>query len=270
MVKGLTLCTGIVLALLCAVAVWTCRPTNTASDEVDVEGKALPPLFAAAKRGDASKLKQLLAAGADPNATDPQGGTALQYAASSGNIAVVQRLLNAGANVRAKDHRGSTALHAAAVDREISLAELLLAAGADVNARTNNNVTPLMASIGSPYSDAKMSLMLIRSGADINITDSDGESALWLAATAGPDQVFEELLKRGANPNIRAKALGFPGYTPLHMAAYSGSTKKVELLLQYGGDPAIRNDEGQTPLDITNVKFEEVRKLLTRRSTDGH
>jgi ankyrin repeat protein len=127
-----------------------------------------------------------------------------------------------------------------------------------------------MASVGSPYGDAKISMALMRAGADVNVADSNGETALWAAATTGPDEVFDELLRRGANPNVRVTAMGFPGYTPLHMAAYSGSTKKVALLLQYGADPAIRNDEGQTPLDITNVKFEEVRKLLYSHSEDGH
>ena len=182
----------------------------------------------------------------------------------------MQALLAGGANVRARSLDGSTALHAAAVDREVAIAEILIAAGADVNARTSNNVTPLMASIGSPYSDAKMSLTLIRAGADVNVADSSGETALLIAAATGPDEVFEELLKRGANPNVQGSSLGFPGYTALHMAALNGATRKVELLLQHGADPTIRNDEGQTPLDITNVKFEEVRKILTSHSKDGH
>ena len=261
---------GMMVLVSCALLMLSCRPSNSELEEVDANGKSLTPLCAAAKKGDLSAVKTLLAAGADPNAADTASSPPLQYAASSGNISVVQALLAKGANARARDRVGSTALHAAAVDREVRIAEALLAAGADVNARTTDDVTPLMASIGSPYSDAKMSLTLIRAGADVNIVDSNGETALWIAITDSSEEVIEELLRRGANPNVQARALGFPGYTPLHMAAINGSTKTVDLLRRYGADPAIRNDEGQTPLDITNVKFEDVRRILSSRSKDGH
>jgi uncharacterized protein len=261
---------GMVVAVSCTVLIVGCRRSSTEPEEVDAKGKPLTPLCAAAKRGEVSAVKRLLGAGTDPNAADTEGVTALQYATSSGSIAVVEALLAKGANARARDRGGSTALHLAAVDRQIRIAEALLAAGADVNARTMENVTPLIASVGSPYSGSKMSLLLIRAGADVNIADSNGETALWIAVTDKPDEVIEELLKKGANPNVQARAPGFPGYTPLHMAAMNGSTKSVELLLQYGADPAIRNDEGATPLDITNVRFEEVRRILSSRSKDGH
>jgi ankyrin repeat protein len=207
----------------------------------------------------------LLASGADPSAVDPEGGTPLQYAASRGKIEVVQALLAGGANVRANSPDGYSVLHAVAVNREVRIAELLLAAGADVNARTTNNTTPLMASVCSPYSESKMSLTLIRAGADVNIVSSDGETAL---SCATAHDVAEELLKRGANPNIQSTR--FSGETPLHKAAFNGDEETVELLLRYGADPTIRNYNGETPLDITNVKYEGVRRLLSSRSNDGH
>jgi uncharacterized protein len=254
---------GILLMALCATLSVGCRR----SEEVGPGGKALSPLLAAAKRGDASTIEKLLSSGAAPNDSDAEGVTALIYAVSSGKIGAVRALLAGGANVRLADRNGYTVLHAVAVDREHAIAELLLSAGADVNARTKDNITPLMASVCSPYSDATMSLTLIRAGADVNIVDSDGETAL-SCATSRTLEVIEELLKRGANPNIQSKR--FSGETPLHLAAMNGSTQTVELLLRYGANPAIRNNEGQTPLDITNVKFDEVRKLLSSHSTDGH
>jgi uncharacterized protein len=256
-------------SLICAGPISGCRPSSTLSDESKGVDKSLSALSAAAKRGDATAIESLLAAGANPNALGSDHFFPLQYAASSGKIAAVQALLAGGADVRSRAPDGSTALHSAAVDREVAIAELLIAAGSDVNAKTVNNVTPLMASIGSPYSDAKMSMLLMRAGADVNVADSEGETALLIAATNGSDDVFEALLRKGANPNTPGKALGYPGYTPLHMAALNGSTKKVELLLQHGADPTVRNDEGQTPLEITNVKFEEVRKLLSSFSRNG-
>jgi uncharacterized protein len=257
------LSTGVIIIVLSA-ALGGCRPSATNPGEVDAKGKPLPPLCAASTRGDVSAVKRLLASGTDPNAVDAEGRTPLQYAASSGKIEVVRALLAGGANVRASSPDGYTALHAVAVDREAQIAELLLVAGADINARTTNNTTPLMASVCSPYSDAKMSLTLIRSGADVNIVNSDGETAL-SCATASTLEVIEELLKKGANPNIQSKR--FSGETPLHKAALNGVKDAVEMLLRYGADPTIRNDKGETPLDITNVKFADVRELLTNKTS---
>src|SRR5205807_8636602 len=138
-------------------------------------------------------------------------------AAGSGGIKVVRELLAAGANVNARAADGCTALHAAAVERDVQIVELLLAAGADVNARTKDDITPLMCSIGSPYSDPTVGLALIRAGADVNIVDSQGHTALWDAATSGAPEELEEILKKGADPNVR-----YPpstGNTPLHIAA---------------------------------------------------
>ena len=208
--------TGVIAIFLSASIIWSCRPTTTVSEERDGDKASMTSLIVAAKRGDVSKVRSLLAAGADANAIDAEGGTSLQYAVSSGKIEVVQALLAGGANVRVRSPNGYTALHAVAVDREVPIAELLLKAGADVNARTTNNVTPLMVSVCSPYSNAKMRLTLIRAGADVNTADSDGETVL-LGATGNTLEVIEELLKKGANPNIQSKRFsGRHHYTRPH------------------------------------------------------
>jgi ankyrin repeat protein len=265
----------VLLVALCAILEVGCGRNGTILQCQSEGGKALSPLACAARRGDLAVVKKLLADGVDVNAVGANGATPLQeavggleYSPAGGNIEVVKTLLRAGANVNASGADGYTALHAAAVQREVGVVEVLLAAGADVNARTKNNVTPLMCSIGSPYSDPKISLALIRAGADVNAVSSNGEAVLWSAAT-GPTEVLEELLKRGANPNVQTKAAGFPGFTPLHMAAMSGLKDEVELLLRYGADPMVRNGDGQTPLDVANPKFPEIKQILSKHLPSG-
>ena len=243
-----------IVTICCMVAI-----ANRSPKAADAE-----QLTAAASRRSALGVARLLALGVDPNGLDRDGRTPLQCAAGSGSMMIVRMLFAAGANVRARSPDGYSVLHAVAVGPNVSLAKLLLAKGADVNARTTKGVTPLMATVGSPYSDSEMALIFIRAGADIKAVDSEGESVLCIAVVGKSSAVVEELLKRGADPNIRSKSIGFPGYTPLHMAALNGLTKTAALLLQYGADPSAHNDEGQTPLDITNVKFEEVRNILTK------
>ena len=57
--------------------------------------------------------------------------------------------------------------------------------------------------------------------------------------------------------------LPFPdkwGFTPLHEAAQKGRTQLCALLLAHGADPALNNQEGQTPLDLASA--DDVKCLL--------
>lgn len=67
-------------------------------------------LYEAAARGQSRKFNQLLADGANPNWSHPNGSTALHIAAQKGRSAFVLSLLSAGANTGATDARSYTAL----------------------------------------------------------------------------------------------------------------------------------------------------------------
>lgn len=71
-------------------------------------------------------------------------------AAKNGQAEKVQALLEVGADVDAKDEDGITALWAAAAGGHTDIVRTLLDGGADVNTRTNNGLTALMASRGHP------------------------------------------------------------------------------------------------------------------------
>jgi hypothetical protein len=100
-------------------------------------------------------VKLLLSRGADPDAADGRGHTALMSAAYEGDLPLVRALLAAGASARSRAADGSTALHVAAMmgfavagfpadqDRLAALLRALLAAGADINARDHEGNTPL-------------------------------------------------------------------------------------------------------------------------------
>ncbi|MBI4823896.1 MAG: ankyrin repeat domain-containing protein [Nitrospirae bacterium] len=79
----------------------------------------------AAEKGDINKVKSLLQHGADVNAKDNNGNTALMYAAVGGHTEIVQTLLNKGANVNAKNNFGNTALIYAVKNGRTEIVSLL-------------------------------------------------------------------------------------------------------------------------------------------------
>lgn len=85
----------------------------------------------AASSGDAAKVRQLLAAGADVNAANPYGGTALAFACDKGRTEVVKVLLEHGANVEIQDRfYKAKPLSWAVIKGHTEIARLLLEHGA--------------------------------------------------------------------------------------------------------------------------------------------
>ena len=91
---------------------------------------AYSALIVAAGRGDVLPVQRLLAAGADVNARDADGRTALLAANYVDSVAVVRRLIEAGAKVDAADREGITPLFQAQRQNSRDIVRLLEAAGA--------------------------------------------------------------------------------------------------------------------------------------------
>src|ERR1044071_9136836 len=121
----------------------------------------------AAKAKDAVAVKALLKTGADVNAAQGDGMTALHWAASNGDAALVQMLLSAGANIRATTRLGAiTPLHMASQNGHADVVAALIAAGADPNGATATGATALMLAARSGNTDTVT--RLVETGADIN------------------------------------------------------------------------------------------------------
>ena len=74
--------------------------------------------------------------------------------------------------------------------------------------------------------------------------DETDTTLLHLAANAMPD-ILEMLLQHHADVNQQNDE----GIAPLHVAAMWGNDDAVRLLLDYGADPVISDDDDMTPLD---------------------
>ncbi len=113
-------------------------------------------------------------------------------------IKIAEMLLEAGADINAKDSSGNTALINASQIGRIKLVDMLLKRGADVNIQNNSGYTALMGSI-TFEGYIGIAKMLIDARADVNIKDKDRYTALMWASLNGYTETIELLLKHGAN-----------------------------------------------------------------------
>ena len=162
------------------------------------------PITEAARRGDAQAVRSLLDRGADVNAAQGDGMTALHWAAERGHAEVVGVLLSAPAAVEAKTRIGSyTPLHVAGRRGHAAIVVSLLEAGADPDVvTTNSGATPLhlaAAAIGG----ADAVVVLLAYGADANAREwSAGQTALMFAAGSNRPGAVRALLRGGADHGI--------------------------------------------------------------------
>lgn len=102
--------------------------------------------------------------------------------------------------------------------------------------------TPLMTACESGCGDAVAAL--IELGADVNVRDGRGETALHLACRGGKASIVRALIEAGANPN----ALTEEGAAPLLIAGYFGSEEVARALIGSGAEIDRSDDEGFTPI----------------------
>ncbi|KAL3492817.1 ankyrin repeat-containing domain protein [Aspergillus germanicus] len=85
----------------------------------------------------------------DVNAFSQRGTTPLFLASFNGDAKVAKLLIDNGANVEARNKKGRTALHIAAKhDRNVEILFVLLNAGADLNGADHQGDTPLCHALG--------------------------------------------------------------------------------------------------------------------------
>lgn len=213
------------------------------------------PLMVTARSANSHEAVEfLLAHGADVNATNIDGATALMAAAAGGDEKTVQLLLKHGANANAQPGIGfehflfggaRSPLMWAAFRGNTAIMKQLVAAGAKVNDEGSVG-TPLSQAVWSDRTAAAE--WLIANGADVNqMTHMDGYTPLhWAASTEGSDAALVKLLlQRGANPNLGGGAhidafMDVP-QTPLMLARRRGETEILAALLNAGATNETRD-----------------------------
>ena len=172
------------------------------------------------KNGSTQAAKQLLAQGADVNARNKSGNTALFLASMTRKTDLVQLILGRGANINEKNEGNRTALDVAVNLGYVPIVKLLISKGADVNAQDFRGFTVLMTAVG-------MEVMARRLAADGYKLDPQHRAGL---ADVGPDPnatLIKLLLKHGARVNRQALefAEGEPSIRKLLLQAQAKQAK---------------------------------------------
>jgi ankyrin repeat protein len=195
-----------------------------------------PALHWRVRRDDIAGARQLLDAGADPNAASRYDVRPLQLAAANGSEQMIRLLVAAGADPQATDALGETMLMAAVGSGDLAAVATLLELGADVNARDPHyGQTALMIAARAGMTD--IARTLIEAGAEIDARTRVGEEPSWILPNSRPGFSFGIGIVRGGLPADRGMRPFRPGgFTPLLYAARHGHEATAALLLDAGAD----------------------------------
>ncbi|KAL8786436.1 MAG: hypothetical protein Q9195_008206 [Heterodermia aff. obscurata] len=220
-----------------------------------------PPLILAAYRDNAYAVRALLDAGANINIRESEldaRGTALMRAADKDSVSVVHELLRRQIDWNAKDSYQRTAVHSAAINGSIdSLGVLLSLRDVEVNLQDINGNTPLHDAAGLTY-DSKCLELLLSKGADIEIMNNRGKTAIDTARAQGAKKNIAILKKRYAEefgmPKRSMTGLSMEELT-LMQAAQQGDEAAVDsILTTYKQDKSIDIEERDDWLQRTPLQ----------------
>jgi len=186
-------------------------------------------------------------------------------AARRGQADRVRDLLARGASVRARDERGRTALVAAAYENNVRVAGVLVEAGADVNRKDDTVQSAYLIATSEVGDDTRLLDLTLAAGGNVRSLDSFHGTGLIRAADRG----FPRVVRRLLATDIRVDHVNELGWTALHEAVILGDGNRryvrvVRLLVDAGADvnkPSRR--DGVRPLQhATSRGFDEVAAVL--------
>jgi ankyrin repeat protein len=194
----------------------------------------------AAMQGGRDAVRTLLKQGADVNAAQGDGMTALHWAARHGDAELARTLVYAGANLKATTRLGGlTPLIMASQIGDSAVIEVLLKAGADAKTASTNGTTPLMFAAASGRVEAVK--LLLTHGAEIDAKESlRGETALMFAAAYGQVDVLKALVEKGADVRAVTKLVDVKTLTNAEEEAFLRAQ-------QQGQRPAAQRTPGAEP-----------------------
>ncbi len=221
------LCTGFLLFITCFTAASYAQVPPSSAEKAEYSG-----LLATASQGDAVKIKILIATGAQVDERDAHGRTPLHVASFGAHHAAMRELVAAGADPNALENDHYDIVTIVAVANDVHSLELALELGASAkNIASRYDGTALIAA--AHLGHAEVVRILILAGAPLDHVNNLGWTAVIetiVLGDGGPrhTDTLRALVQAGANLNIADRN----GQTPLALARARGYGTMVELLRQ--------------------------------------
>ncbi|TPX37453.1 hypothetical protein SmJEL517_g00580 [Synchytrium microbalum] len=234
---------------------------NNADANTKVDSVPMLSIYSAL--GDLELVKALLTHGAQVNAQDERGTTALYLASENGHSEVVNVLCEHGAEVDHSTVDGKTALWTASQNGHLEVVTYLVQKAENVNQVATNTLnegqTALFAAAENGHTDVVR--LLVEKGGDIKLAQKSGSSPLVIAAQNGHSPVVVLLIENGADVNINVD-----GSPLLCKYADAKDSDMVKLLLNNKADPNAVDAYGHTALHyfVVNDNVEMVKCLVSR------
>jgi ankyrin repeat protein len=278
------------------------RNSNLEMAKVLLEGGADPnwinhspgstPIIKAIKNNHIEWVSLLLKYGASVVFTT--GFKPLVEATQQGSPEMIRLLLGAGCPVNDRDYSGTSALRNACIYCNVEVIKTLLDSGAEFDPFGAD----FLAIFGAPFFMRQISGLMgeqpdptaripqaihafIDAGANVDVQGQDGTTALTLAVSEGYLDVVKMLLEAGANPNLKGKLSAMMFFqnsdrhsflrqyaqptTALNLAAAFGHTNIAQVLIEYGSDLNLVDEQGRDALAIaTKEGHQEIVRLLSK------
>lgn len=238
---------------------------------LDPEGKT--PLWYACCANNKSIVDWLINKGADVNLSNKAGQTPLNLVCSTGYLELAKLLKNHGANLNHGDNYNFTSLHRACINGQLDTVKWLLAEKVNVNTLTLSDSTPFIDACITRHES--IINLLLENNVDVNQpTKGSQVTALHVACLNGDKKLVKKLIDHKANIN----ATNREGETPLfiavdrailaHQTQYAstfeiGDQVLIQYLLKMGADIHQCNAKGQTVLELAlESGYKELIEML--------
>ena len=231
-------------------------------------------LHIAVKKADCISARMLLFRGANVNGLDQNGLSPLQLASKYGHVELVRILLEHSAQIFHEGRKGPSPLHIAALEGHVPLIDIF-SRYVDVNLKVQctedgKEKTALHLAAERGLIET-VRFLLDRFGASVNVFDSDSQTALHCALLHKHDHRsmrkkddYDMMVELFLKKQVKVNHQNCNGDTALHFAAKNQFHHVVELLLLARGDPAIKNKDGLTALDLIPEFDVPMKQMFTK------
>lgn len=220
------------------------------------EFQSLPELHKAVIQSDLDKVKKIVSAGANLEAKDKNGETALFYALDRNQVNIARFLIQKKADVNVSNIHGRHLIHPAIKNNQYDLIKLMLDHGLKPNFDGSGSTTLTLTANLNP-NNFKFIRLFVEQGVNINALDKNHYSALmYLTMIENPNlEIISYMMNKKADVNVKDSS----GRSILRLLIEKRSQNLalVKLLLKNGADIDSKDKEGQSIFDFINQYYDD-------------